>query len=316
MSKDEPDYTKAVKIYAWNGTTLVPVLVDTEGRIVMIPYGTLDVIGEVDVNQTDKAREIQGKDGVTLRTIAVDSSGNIVAVIKGEYGGILKTVAIDDKGYMLIKQLPLLTFDRKGDIVLYDDFEDGLNKCKFAGSGTGAACAINMAHVKRGSVSVKLTGGSTANYWGRLSHYTPYLTLSKWGYEISFLLGELYDYALFSLECSTGSVWKIGRIKIDFTNFKLQYYNNVADYVDIATGFKLYPGDKLFHTIKLVCDMENDKYVKVIIDNNQYDLSGIALSTGSTSTEPMALVRTFLYSESGYNGYIYLDDCILTQNEP
>jgi hypothetical protein len=42
--------------------------------------------------------------GVTIRTVAVDASGNIIGLIKGDYGGSLKTVALDSGGRLLVGQ--------------------------------------------------------------------------------------------------------------------------------------------------------------------------------------------------------------------
>jgi len=43
---------------------------------------------------------IKGTDGNDLQIISVDSNGNMIALIKGEYNGTLKTVAVDSVGLM------------------------------------------------------------------------------------------------------------------------------------------------------------------------------------------------------------------------
>jgi len=43
---------------------------------------------------------MKGLEGTTLRTVALDSSGNIIGVMKGNYGGSLITIAVDSAGLM------------------------------------------------------------------------------------------------------------------------------------------------------------------------------------------------------------------------
>lgn len=122
MPSGLPDWTKIVAIKGEDAAgNLVTVLLDSSGRIVMVPYGTVQVAGTATVTQSAKDREIQGKDGVTLRTItvdangqmimvprgqsgnymAVDAAGNLASVMKGLDGVTLRTVAVDDAGNII-----------------------------------------------------------------------------------------------------------------------------------------------------------------------------------------------------------------------
>jgi len=100
-----------------------PLTVDDDGHLTCKLSGALaSITDSVDVAQDAKDREMQGeKSDTTLKTIAVDdggriigvlrdptndrylaidADGNIVAVMKGDYGGVLKTVAVDEDGRM------------------------------------------------------------------------------------------------------------------------------------------------------------------------------------------------------------------------
>ena len=125
------------------GLNLRTVAVDANGQIIMVPRGSdgnymavdaagyLGVIlkaaaevtipGDVSVDQNDSIREMQGKEGLNLRTVAVDANGQIImvprgstgnylavdatgfmtTVIKGAYGATLKTLATDDDGLLV-----------------------------------------------------------------------------------------------------------------------------------------------------------------------------------------------------------------------
>jgi hypothetical protein len=97
MAGERPDYNKLSAIQGLDGTTLRVVAVDASGRIIMLPYGVLDVIGTVDVNQIDSTRTVQGIDGAVLRTLVVDASGRLIMVPIGASGNYM---SVDANGYL------------------------------------------------------------------------------------------------------------------------------------------------------------------------------------------------------------------------
>jgi len=85
------------RMVAYDGSDMRSVRVDAQGRIIMVPYGVTAVSGDVDVTQTDSAREVQGADGATLRTLVVDANGQLIMVPRGQSGNYM---AINEDGYM------------------------------------------------------------------------------------------------------------------------------------------------------------------------------------------------------------------------
>ena len=80
-----------VAIPAGTGVTNLPTDYLTEGGNVAIPAGT-------DVNDMPP---VQGEDAGTPHVIAVDSTGVMLARMKGAYGAFLRDIAVDDSGVML-----------------------------------------------------------------------------------------------------------------------------------------------------------------------------------------------------------------------
>ena len=121
MPNEFADWTRGFALLGWDGSAYVPVgvdadgkleiiamgedagggalplLVDASGRVIMVAYGTISVAGTATVTQVDKDREVQGADGATLRTLAVDANGQLIMVPRGQGGNYL---TIDSDGYM------------------------------------------------------------------------------------------------------------------------------------------------------------------------------------------------------------------------
>jgi len=141
VSVDQNDSVREMQ--GAEGETLRTVAVDANGQIIMVPRGStgnymavdangylgailkaaaeVTIPGNVSVDQNDSVREMQGAEGETLRTVAVDANGQIImvprgqsgnylgvdtdgymtTVIKGVFGATYKTLATDDEGNMI-----------------------------------------------------------------------------------------------------------------------------------------------------------------------------------------------------------------------
>ncbi len=96
-----PDWQDVTWMVGNYGGTPTLVALDEQGRMYAVLYGAVAIDGPVDVNQLDKTREVQGTDGVVLRTLALDELGRIITLMKGMYGSTLTNVAVDAAGRMI-----------------------------------------------------------------------------------------------------------------------------------------------------------------------------------------------------------------------
>ncbi len=95
----------------------------------------------------------------------------------------------------------------------------------------------------------------------------------------------------------------------------LQYQNNAAAYVTFASGLTFFNGT-MFHGLKLVINSNTEKYVRVMFDNQFYDLSTLDLYTTASAIPPSMRVVLFLTTLANANHTGHVDSVIITQNEP
>ena len=105
------------------GGDALPLLVDASGRVIMVAYGTINVAGTSTVTQVDKDREVQGADGATLRTLAVDANGQLIMVPRGQGGNYMAVdaagnLAMVAKGMDGASDLQTLAVDTSGRIIM------------------------------------------------------------------------------------------------------------------------------------------------------------------------------------------------------
>lgn len=399
-----PDWTQVTWLIGNYEGTPTLVAVDDQGRLYAVLYGTISVEGEVDVTQAEKDREIQGSDGATLRTIAVDELGRIITLIKGVHNGTLTPVAVDAGGqiYTLVKGsggediavdaagnlsavmkgidgvtlrtvavdedgnivgvfkglydttlktlkvdadgrliavlsdpadvwgtfremglaevaailTPCNRYDRRGDIIFWDSFENGLvgwGNIKF---GTGAEVTHSARYSRNGAFSVKVAPGSVANDYALIFRFLPYSKLSTGGFEISFNYGSSISLAGIWYRLYDSTNYYEGRLEWDLPNTTLKYYDSEGNYQDLLTGLNTYTGPDLFHTLKLVIDWNTKKYVRGFFNEHEVDMSAYSLYSTASALAPHIKCFFSVISAGGASHPCWVDDAIITTNEP
>jgi hypothetical protein len=364
-----------------DGTPRV-VQLDGTGRIVAVIQGEIEgITGNVTVDQSDSVREVQGSDGATLRTVAldangqlimvprgqsgnymsvdasgfltavmkgeysgspttlaVDSSGNIVAVVQGNYGGTLKTLTTDANGRLQIVPYdpddiwgnavamgnaelaavmsPAHRYDRRGNILLVDSFEDGLVRWYSGLAGTGSSIALSSYRARTGAYSAKVTGGSDGPALAYLSLSMPYPKLSRCGLEFSFeLYGQPTAIELELFQFNGTTVYR-PMVKWTYSTGNVDYLDSDNSWQSIDTGVNLSVSARAFHTLKMVYDMSAHEYVRLLLEDTEYPLTDIGVHSAANAANPAISVLIYVYSSAGSNKYAYIDDVIVTQNEP
>ncbi len=234
----------------------------------------------------------------------------------GITAGAVTTYQLTDLGELAARLGSPITHDRRGDVIWWDDFEWGLAKWGVSLGGTGAAGALGTTRARNGRQSAKLTAGSDGAHSVGLAHDQAVPLVSLLGAELSFSLdGGTHQVALAQqVKTATGkyffAVWWIQSTGV------LQYEDSAGALVTFATGVNLGGGSTLFHTMKAVVDPATGQYVRVIVNATAYSLAGIPARVQAGSFMPLEEVSVTHIGRALFNDVIWVDDVILTQNEP
>jgi hypothetical protein len=223
---------------------------------------------------------------------------------------------MQDAGELAARLGSIDTFDRRGNVLFLTSFENGIASWKTSVLGTGASIVHSTSRARNGAYSVKMTAGSDAIqptlFWVTL----PYPALSKFGVEVSFALGSDINDIFFEFQLYDGTNLHDVSLELVVSTSTLYYKDSAGAYQPILTGLGLEANDYLFHTLKLAVDWPNEGYWYVILDSHEAGMSGIAYRKVADAGVSVLVFQIDLYSVATKNGYIYVDDVIITQNEP
>ena len=223
---------------------------------------------------------------------------------------------LSDLGELAARLGSIVTFDRRGDVAWMDDFEDNIDKWVISAVGVGASAALSVDKARSGAKSAKLTTGDTVGAMTTLYRMFGLPVIkTRLGFEYSFVCHD--DVAFYTHL----GIYRLGTLYItsllyDHSIPALQIQKTNGAYEDLTAGLDLSAGDA-WHTIKLVSDFSSDgEYVRVLLDNNAPSVLGRAARQTATALADHVRVLFSGRTLTAANNSMYVDDVIVTQNEP
>lgn len=236
-----------------------------------------------------------------------------------DWGGAapLATVyTLQDLAELAARLGSIVTFDRRGNLIYMCGFESGLIGWLTSAIGTGGAVEQSAEFSRNGAFCAKLIGGSSSPGSAQILKGLPYPVIGKLGLEFSFDLNAYVEYFYVGMMLYTGATRYYPRLRFEPDAGDIDYYDSAGGWTNLVTGAS-FATTKLRHvTMKLVADFENAKYCRVMHNSITYDISTADLWSFASSAGPRIDLIFFVDSDAGQNGICWLDDVILTQNEP
>lgn len=243
----------------------------------------------------------------------------------GAYAAKQTVGSMADNAELAARLGSIVTFDRKGDVIWLDDFESNIDKWETTVIGAGGGISLSAEQARSGALSCKMITGNLANNYAEIEKRLPYPTLSKHGFEISFrsFVDREFQWEMYVYKGLVGG-WMSNTVaalqmRYDYPNANLEINTGtilVPVWTVIDTPFTLFTGETLFHTFKMVADLDTEMAVRAVIDYKEYDLSAYPMLSMASIT-PMHLRVLFrVTTRVNFVRATYADDAIITQNEP
>lgn len=223
---------------------------------------------------------------------------------------------VDDLAELAARLGSIDVYDRRGNVLWMDDFNEGMEAWEGVTSGTGSSVAISTDFPKFPPNSIKLTAGSNILQLAYISYRMGFPVLKRISLEVSVAFFTRFDRFQIILIYWDGSGYKRGLINISDTDRKIYYETSGAADVELADLDDLMHIRGCYHVFKLVVDFETDKYIRLLFNDVSYDLSAYSLNSSSSTIIPHLAPRLYFYGRSGENDYCQVDGVILKQGEP
>jgi len=320
-------------ISVMQGSLGTPVLQDAANRLITAIVGSTGNPVSQDAGDNLVAM-MYGSQGTP---VAQDVNDNLISVMKGDFEGALKTwkVDTDGRGEMFLTDpddiwnvkrtmglaehavrthAPPLMFDRRGDIIHWDDFESTTRKY----SSTDGTVTRDTTRAKTRDASLKCVTGAVLNNRSGVSYtISDFFPNTKMGIQASFATGgDVWGITVFIsyYDMTDIHTWSI-QLDADGT---LRYGNTGGTWTDIGGSSSIYKqNDYNFATLKMVMDITNDKYERAVLFDQEYDLSAYTCySAAMPETMPYLYIGFKIQTLEAVAKTAFFDNMFLTENEP
>lgn len=226
------------------------------------------------------------------------------------------TASISDMGEVAARLGSILIYDKRGDVVMFDNFEEPVLMWK--GTAPGGYIRHSSYDARSGVQSVLLHTGAVLAEWASLERGVAVLASRKLGLEFSFVPHDncYHDFYLMYYDgerryfATARLDWDIGKLYVGLGSFP-----GDIEWTEIASGLKLYNVRHHWSTIKIVADFETFRYVRVLLNLSQYNVDSLCY-TAPDDTAPHITANIQIVNKIAAENTVYYDDFILTQAEP
>lgn len=333
---------------------LSTVLVDASRRLVSVFVGSEGAT--VKQNATGElVTEIQGSEALAIKQkattgemiavmqgdkgiITQDANNNLISVMKGNFEGALKTwkVDVDGRGEMFINDTTddwgkkniiglaeLATrlgakqgFDNRGRQIWSDGSEQPtIRWIPWTAGGAGIARVATCSWSDGWSIEHNLPAVVGSSALLTKHFYSP--GTGRYGIEISVSMDRIdFEEIRLGFYYWTGTHYVEGVVRVVGTTGIVRYLDDTPGWTDIGVNMCLRADIHYWHKIKLVVDINLEEYVRILIDGNEFDLTGIPLFNvlNATCNNISAAFQSWGNATAVNN--IYWDDFIFTHLEP
>ncbi len=234
----------------------------------------------------------------------------------GMYAAKETVGSLSDMGELAARLGSIVTLDRRGDVILLEDFEAPILSWTGVGDGDDDVQRLYPGKAFMGSQCLLLLTSTTAgneSYIARRFFATPD---QRYGLEARIQFLVTYTYTDLWIDIYTGSKCYEARWRYDNVNFRLLILDSTNNWKEVATGIKAGTTHEEWWPSKLVVDSLTMKYVRGLFLGVEYDLSDESMRRRDSEV-PFAiglgvLVETAANQQQG----AFFDNLIITQNEP
>ena len=223
---------------------------------------------------------------------------------------------LDDLAEVATRLHSPVVYDRAGKVVFLSRFGNGLGQFGLTAAGSGAVIAASPTTFLTGPFAMKMTTSNVKDEVSTAWVRVPILEdTTRLGLETAFCIPD-------------GEVGLAIQISVYLPPKKFEYtlkYKTDTDELSfvpwgpggvLEEDLKLYEGVAAWHRMKLVVDLETQYYVRVLLNENVYNIPEYPGYKDTTGEDRRIDIRLQGWARENATKVIYWDDVVVTQHEP
>ena len=233
----------------------------------------------------------------------------------GAYRAASVGAGLSDMAELAARLGSINRYDQRGRVVDYDDFETPYLNWQDE-SISLSQVALYPTLGKSGLQCLKCLAGGSLNDYARVVRYYDLLPSGRIGIEVFWTACPAGTTLELQLARITATREIQGKLLLNFDTNVVSIFNPTAGYTVLPVTLNVTNAFPVWYLVKLVIDCTTEKYVKLILAGAEHDLSSYPLYYSAVGGANEMLVGLKVENIGGASPLVYLDDYILTQDEP
>ncbi len=204
-------------------------------------------------------------------------------------------------------------FDRAGDIIFMDSFEEDLVQWPSVGATGGGTVDVSLNRARTGSFSARLVTGEPPPVATFMTASLSPSVFSPYGVEYSFMVDVLLSGIEVWVFVYTGTQLIEFRVRIVPVSGSIELFTAAGGYQSIALAGQLSTAP--FHTLKFVVDPTSRAYGRVLLNSLKVADPGLFGRVSASAAAPHVDLTINCDDLDTGNRVSYIDDVIFTQND-
>lgn len=222
--------------------------------------------------------------------------------------------AVADLGELAVRLGSVVSFDRRGDVYFVDSFEEGVARWAVVSAPAGGTGVVSTDYSTHGGYTLKATTPAAVGGTVAIQRYEPIAFTGKAGWEVALMsMGDLLFFELVLDLLDGDRNWR-ATVRLDIVGKKWEYEDSTGTWQTAATGVTFSEVETLFNLTKLVVDLTEHEYVRLLYNADEWDLDGAALRDLGATTGVYVRFQARLTADDATD--CYFDTVISTLNEP
>ena len=222
---------------------------------------------------------------------------------------------LDDQGELAARLGSIVTYERGGRVIRLETFENGRSLWSTEEYGSGADIALSSERAMSGGYSLKFVTGGDGAVAAKSTYQVPYHVLSRYGVGYCFTHDPNLRYHYSFIYLRDGSNVEEYCVAYDIQNDRILIRVPGPAWQTVKSDIDLKTDGWLFHSHKLIVDVEEKAYYRLVIDNEVVDLSDYGPYITESDDPPYLEIAIQFTGWAGSNYSTWVDNVVITQDE-
>ncbi|MBA7659009.1 hypothetical protein ES703_66972 [subsurface metagenome] len=201
-------------------------------------------------------------------------------------------------------------------MVFATTFAEGLGDVEGYLGGLGDAVVLHTRYARMGAYCVKLTAASEGGGTATLGTYLPFPVFSRLGLEITFGCWTTTDYIELHAALREAATHWYPTLRWDPNAGTILVQTGALAWHTVTATQGAFVTPNCCNTVKLVFDIAIGEYVRVIANDQPYSVVGVPIYSVAVGGVPIFFTTVAHQGDAGQSPDAYIDNWIVTQNEP